>query len=247
MAILAILTYHSIDRTGSCLSTTPEMFHLQMEYLASRRYRTLTVSEAVSHLKLEQNSTQPAIALTFDDGCRSTVELALPVLSKYGFNASLFAVSGFCGANNAWDNAHRSIPRFPIMKAEEIRVLAHAGWEIGAHTVTHARLTSLAVEALERELCECRRFLQDCSGQPVNILAYPYGAHNARVLSRARTIYGAACTTELDFASSASDPLALPRIDAYYLRTPMLFRSLETRWMRGYLALRHGLRKACAK
>jgi peptidoglycan/xylan/chitin deacetylase (PgdA/CDA1 family) len=247
MVILPILTYHSIDRTGSCLSTTPELFNLQMEYLASRHYRTLTVTDAVSCLKQGQKSTQPTIALTFDDGYRSTLELALPVLRKHGFNASLFAVSGFCGIDNAWDHAQGPIPRFPIMRTEEIRELAHAGWEIGAHTVNHVRLTSLAVEALERELCECRHFLQDCTGKPVNILAYPYGAHNARVLSQARAVFDAACTTELDFASSASDPLALPRIDAYYLRTPAFFRSLEAPWMPGYLALRRGLRKVRAK
>jgi peptidoglycan/xylan/chitin deacetylase (PgdA/CDA1 family) len=247
MVILPILTYHSIDRTGSCLSTTPEVFDLQMKYLASRHYRTLTVTEAVSCLKHVQKSTRPIIALTFDDGYRSTLELALPVLRKHGFIASLFAVSGFCGAENAWDPAPGPIPRFPIMSAEEIRELTNAGWEIGAHTVNHVRLTSLADEALKRELCECRLSLQESTGEPVKILAYPYGAHDAGVRSQARVVFDAACTTELDFATSASDPLALPRIDAFYLRTPAFFRSLETRWMPTYLALRRRFRKVRAK
>jgi len=43
MGILPILTNHSIEWTGSCLSTAPEEFKLQVGYFASKHYQTLTV------------------------------------------------------------------------------------------------------------------------------------------------------------------------------------------------------------
>jgi len=238
MPILPILTYHSIDSSGSLLSTPPDLLARQMQHLAAKRFRTLTVSEAAALLQAEENSPEPRIALTFDDGCRSVLESALPILRRYGFRGTLFAVSGFCGSENAWDRGNGSIPRFQLLNVDEIRGLAAAGWEIGSHSATHARLTTLSDASLEQELQESRRFLQEACGTPVRCLAYPYGAHDARVRRLARAIFDAACTTELDYARGTSDPMALQRIDAYYLRVPDLFRGLESGWMSPYLRLR---------
>jgi peptidoglycan/xylan/chitin deacetylase (PgdA/CDA1 family) len=243
MATIPILTYHSIDSSGSCLSTNPELFAWQMQYLASRQYRTLTVTQAVSYLKHGEEISQPVIALTFDDGYRSVVDHALPILRHYGFMASLFVVSGRCGAENSWDPSQGRFPRLALANEEEIRGCVRAGWEIGAHSATHARLTTLGEEELERELRGCRQFLEECSGQPVRCLAYPYGIHDARIRDRTRTCFDSACTTELAFASRDSDPLALQRIDVYYLRSHGMFRALSSGWMPAYLALRRCLRK----
>jgi peptidoglycan/xylan/chitin deacetylase (PgdA/CDA1 family) len=247
MVTLPLLTYHSIDNTGSCLSTAPEVFSLQMQYLAGIGYRTLTVSEAVSYLKGECQFPHPAIALTFDDGYRSVFDIALPLLREHGFRATLFVVSGSCGGKNIWDGSQRAIPEFGMIKAEEIRELARAGWEIGAHSVSHARLTTLGDEELEREMQRCQLSLQDITRRRIRCLAYPYGAHDQRVRSRARAFFDAACGTELGFAGSASDPLALQRIDSYYLRPSWLFRSLQAAWMADYLTVRRWVRQVQGK
>jgi peptidoglycan/xylan/chitin deacetylase (PgdA/CDA1 family) len=243
MITLPILTYHSIDDSGSCLSTHPELFARQMDFLAQNRYQTLTISEANSYLKCGAGAYSRAIALTFDDGYQSVVEKALPVLGRHGFKASLFAVSSFSGRDNSWDQEQHGIPRFRLTTAGEIRGLAQAGWEIGAHSASHRRLTLLGNAELDSELRDCQLFLQDCSRTTVRCLAYPFGVYNPRVRSRASAFYDAACTTDLAYANSASDPYALQRIDAYYLRSPECFRGLASGWMSGYLGLRRWLRK----
>ncbi|MGA2261974.1 MAG: hypothetical protein ABSH28_11110 [Acidobacteriota bacterium] len=78
----------------------------------------------------------------------------------------------------------------------------------------------------------------------VRCLAYPYGAHDRHVRSRARALFESARGTEPAYARSSSDLFALPRVDMYYLRPAGLFRALETGRLAGYLLLRRWLRKA---
>ncbi len=244
MARLPIITYHAIDSARSCLSTTPELFEQQMRFLAIRRYRTLTVSEAFSCLNGSRALPNPAVALTFDDGYSSVFEQALPLLRKYGFVATAFVVSGCLGTAGQWDPRGRRIPNVDLMGPEEIRELAGAGWEIGSHSKTHARLTQLDDDALAREIDGSRISLQEITGRPVRCFAYPYGSQNARVRSRVSAAFDAACGTRLDYAHRTSDAYALERIDAYYLRSPGIFCALAAGWMPWYLGLRRWMRKA---
>ena len=47
--------------------------------------------------------------------------------------------------------------------------------EVGGHTVSHARLSSLSAEGARQEIAGCRARLQERLGLPVRHLAYPYG------------------------------------------------------------------------
>ena len=47
--------------------------------------------------------------------------------------------------------------------------------EVGAHTISHARLSALPLETARREIAGCRTRLQERLGLPVRHFAYPYG------------------------------------------------------------------------
>jgi peptidoglycan/xylan/chitin deacetylase (PgdA/CDA1 family) len=49
------------------------------------------------------------------------------------------------------------------------------GFEIGAHTMTHPRLTKLANSAAQREIVDSKLYLEDAVGRAVNSFCYPYG------------------------------------------------------------------------
>ena len=246
MTIQPIRTYHSIDSSGSLLSAPPELLERQMRHLAARGFQSLTVSEVAAFLKREKIGLERRIALTFDDGCRSVPEAAFPVLRRYGFRTTRFAVSDSCGSENSWDRGNWRIPRLSLLRGDELGKFAAAGWKTGSHKATHARLTKLDDDALEHELQESRRFLREACGTPVRCPACPCGARDARVRRRARAIFDAGCTTGLDHARGASDPMALQRVDPYYLRVPGLFRGIESGWMGSCLRLRRLLRKVHA-
>lgn len=67
------------------------------------------------------------------------------------------------------------------MSRSEILEWVAAGHEIGAHTMTHARLTNLAPAAARREIFESKKILEDLLGRPVRHFCYPYGSSNPLV------------------------------------------------------------------
>jgi peptidoglycan/xylan/chitin deacetylase (PgdA/CDA1 family) len=71
----------------------------------------------------------------------------------------------------------------PHLADWQIRALADAGHEIGAHTFSHPDLTTLSDSQLAWELSSVRAELQASSGQPVDFFAYPYGAYDNRVIA----------------------------------------------------------------
>jgi peptidoglycan/xylan/chitin deacetylase (PgdA/CDA1 family) len=88
-----------------------------------------------------------------------------------------------------------------------------AGWEIGAHTLTHPDLTTVGAVALRREVAGSRALLRLRLGAPVNAFCYPAGRSDARVRAAvAAAGFTTATTVEPGIASSRDDPFALPRI-----------------------------------
>ena len=60
------------------------------------------------------------------------------------------------------------------MTEGELRDLAAAGVELGAHTVTHPDMSLLDHEACLREMVESRKALEPLAGAAVTTFAYPF-------------------------------------------------------------------------
>lgn len=52
-----------------------------------------------------------AVCITFDDGYRSTHDLALPILKEFGLPAAVFITTGFVGDGNMWNDTIREAVR----------------------------------------------------------------------------------------------------------------------------------------
>lgn len=231
-----ILTYHSIDGSGSVISVSPEQFRRHMRILAEKRIRVVALSAL--------RETPGAVALTFDDGYRNFLDNAAPVLAEHGFPATVFVVSGHCGRDNGWPSQPAFVPRLPLMSWAELARIAAQGISIGAHSVTHPFLTQLPIEQVRAELRECRHAIETRLGVTADTLVYPYGDSDAHVRQAASEEFRLACGTRLDFLSPAADPFDLPRIDAYYVRDPRWFARLFSPTGRTYIALRRWVRAA---
>jgi peptidoglycan/xylan/chitin deacetylase (PgdA/CDA1 family) len=233
-----ILTYHSLDDSGSVISVSPAAFRAHMQALRDRGMAVLSLGRLLDAWEGRASLPPRAVVLTFDDAFRNFADAARPVLEPLGFTATLFAVAGRLGGTNEWPGQLARVPRLPLLTAAGLRELNAAGFEVGCHGLTHAALDGLSRAEADREVVGSQRALEDALGRPVDLLAYPYGRSGTAVRALAAAHYRAACGVEMGAARSGHDRHALPRIDVYYLRPPRLFATLGTPLGRGYLAAR---------
>ncbi|MGH7665493.1 MAG: polysaccharide deacetylase family protein [Gemmatimonadaceae bacterium] len=231
----AILTYHSLDDSGSPISLHPATFAEHVQWLASPRIRVVGLLEL-----LAADPDVDAIAITFDDGFRNFETHAAPLLRDAGLPATLFVVSNRVGDTNAWsESGDRGIPVLPLLGWGRLRRLTAAGVTIGAHGRTHRVLPGLDAATLEDEVVACADRIADELGEKPTSFAYPYGGVDEAVTAAvAKAGYGAACTTELRALARNEDPHLLPRLDAFYLRRPGQLERWGSRAFRGRLWIR---------
>lgn len=211
----AILTWHSIDASGSVISIDPATFRRQVSWIAGSGLRVVDVRTLV------RIAEGHAVALTFDDGFENFATHAWPVLRDHGLGATVFVATDHAGAWNAWDGGgHAGIPRLPLLRWDALGRLVEEGVVLGAHSASHRDLRRVSAVDLERETREPAERIAAETGQRPDVFAYPYGAKDERVIAAVRSYYAAACTTELRPVEGDADPHRLPRIDTWYLRRP---------------------------
>ena len=225
---IPILTYHSIDRSGSVLSVTPSDFREHMQLLVRNGFNGIRFDQLVDAMNGNAVLPPKAVVLTFDDAYANFHEHAMPALREAGYCATLFVVAGLVGKSNEWPGQGPSIPNMPLLDWPALREIAQAGIEIGSHTCTHPRLDQARTDQLEEEIAGSRCTLEDGVGVPVTTFAYPFGAHSPASVSLVRAHYRAACTTRMATARPSNDRHLLPRVDAYYLREPRRFARFGT-------------------
>ena len=210
----AILTYHSIDHSGSPISVDSASFRRHARWLASGRVRVVSLAELV---RLPADSE--AVAITFDDGFANFGDIAAPVLKDLALPATLFVVSDHVGGTNAWGGqAAPGIPTLRLLDWNRLGRLVEMGVELGGHTKTHPRLTELAPDRLEDELAGSAARIRSETGRVPKSVAYPYGVLDPVVVEAAGKVYQYGCTTDLRVLRHAESALKLPRLDMYYFR-----------------------------
>jgi len=235
--VLPILTYHSLDDSGSVISVSPSVFAEQMRALHQAGIHTLSLPAAAEALRSERVPVR-SVVLTFDDGFENFYEHAYPVLRRYGFTATNFLVTDYCGKDNSWPSQPAHVERRPLLRWAQVREMSEAGIAFGAHSRTHPDLTRLSSGAAEEEIAASKRAIEQFLDRPVESFAYPYGAHNETVKRLTAVHFPLACATTLDFARPGSDLLALERLDMYYFRDARTFRRLVSGNARTYVRLR---------
>ncbi len=228
----AILTYHSIDASGSPISVRPDVFEAHLRWLASGRVRVVSLDEIVT-LPPEAGD---AVALTFDDGFLS-VRDSLLSLAGAGLPATVFVVTRHVGGQNRWGNRTQpGIPDLPLLDWSDLETLAARGVSMAAHTRTHPWLTTVPPAARVDELGGAREDLAHRLGAVSAHVAYPYGDVDADVQTRTREFYAWGHTTRFDMLNAADEPLLLPRLDAYYFQAPGSLESWGTRRFTRHMA-----------
>jgi peptidoglycan/xylan/chitin deacetylase (PgdA/CDA1 family) len=120
---------------------------------------------------------------SWDDGVVDDVRLA-ELLRRHGARATFNLNPGLHqpGRSFGWRYGDKDVWR---LGRDEL-VDVYAGFEIANHSLTHPNLPELSPEALDWEIRESRRRLQDWFRQPVRGFCYPFGGFNPAVKAAIR-------------------------------------------------------------
>ena len=199
-----VLMYHSVieyDDDPYQVTVDPARFEQQMRWLERRGLRGVSMRELMA-----AGDRRRLVGLTFDDGYEDFLLSVLPALVRHGFTATVFVISGRMGGINVWDPAG---PEKQLMTADQVKLAADFGMEIGSHGTLHRPLSEVDDGDLLDEVAGSRHALRAVSGQDVGGFCYPYGALDARVRQVVRDSgYDYGCAI---WPSALSSRHALPR------------------------------------
>lgn len=180
---IKIFLYHRIVPNNHALAENPlcvseHDFRRQLELLDRWGFTSITFEDYRLFLEGRLDLPRKAIIITFDDGYEDTYALAFPLLKEFGMKAVVFVLGDRRITTNIWDSVGGELASSRLLDDKQILELHQSGFEIGAHTLTHARLPMLPKEKAWEEISRSRMFLETLLNGPVRTFAYPYGLVN---------------------------------------------------------------------
>ena len=171
-----IVAFHRVQETvdpDDGLTVSASLFERHCRFFREH-FRVVPLLEIVGKLERGEPFSRE-LAITFDDGYRDNFEQAAPMLEKLSLPATFFVVTQWMGTECIpwWDHARGA--RHPWMTWDQVRELHLRGFDVGAHTRTHADLGTVSGPQARDEIFGARRELESQLGARADLFAYPYG------------------------------------------------------------------------
>jgi peptidoglycan/xylan/chitin deacetylase (PgdA/CDA1 family) len=231
-----VLVYHAIGKPppgadSDDLFVEQGAFEEQLLYLAAHR-RVLSLGALIDG---DLEPGKPAVAITFDDGFRSALTAAAPLLERFGFPATAFVTTRWLDGSDGGDTAQTEAAggtTLELLTTADVQALGERGFEIGSHGHTHADLGRLSASIVEAELVASADRLESLLGKRPRYLAWPYGSSSSESEAVAKAVgFDAAFA----FNTPTTSRYSLSRVPVYRLDGRVLF-GLKTSGR--YIALR---------
>lgn len=195
-----------------------------MSYLRENDWQVIDLETFLEGLIAPETLPERAALLTFNDGYRSMLTVALPWLFQFGYPAVLFVPTDYIGGRNTFDAAE---PEEALCDWDDLRELERWDVSIQFHGASHRPFSGLTLTEQEEELHRSKATLEAGVGKRVEVFSYsfgddgmssyPYGDDGVSSQVRRkvggalqRTNYRAACLY-------GGDPIRLPADEPYRL------------------------------
>jgi len=215
-APLVVLFYHRVaDDAAGEETCSNRVFARQIRWLASR-FEMISLAEVQRRIRIGENAAC-AVHVTFDDGYSENCDRAIPLLIEMQIPCTYFVTTGNVLSGRPFDHDVARGRPFPPNTPEQLREMAAAGIQIGAHTETHADLGGPSDrQRLYREVVVAGRELSEAIGRPVRYFAFPFGQYmnlSSDAFRLAREAgYEAVCSAYGGYNFPGGDPFHIQRI-----------------------------------
>jgi peptidoglycan/xylan/chitin deacetylase (PgdA/CDA1 family) len=204
-----VLVYHAIGHVPRSAPewngfVRPDRFETQMRYLAEHR-RVVTLDELFD----SSRGGVRRVAITFDDGYRSALEHAVPLLGALGLPATFFVPTKWIGTWNGWNPDRER--RLELMSEDELVGLARRGFAVECHGHAHVDYGRVGEEEAREDVEASVERLAALLGRPPRYLAYPYGTATPAAAARAEEL-GLRAAFTLDRPEAVAGDFALRRV-----------------------------------
>jgi peptidoglycan/xylan/chitin deacetylase (PgdA/CDA1 family)/glycosyltransferase involved in cell wall biosynthesis len=246
---IPVLMYHKIPDAPLAskhqIYVTKEKFEQHLAYFKQRKLTPITFIDYLQFANGERllaDFPSRPIILTFDDGYTDNYTNLLPLMQQYGYRGVLYLLGDFDVRYNKWDaDFDPTEPRSEIMDATQKRAFVAAGWEIGAHTMSHPRLTTLPPPEAAAEIQRSKTALETALQTSIVSFAYPYGDLNEDVKEAVRAAgFAFGIATDTGGLHLEDDRMQVFRVNMFPNETPgSLFKKTAT-WYRKYYRWKRG-------
>ncbi len=170
-----VLFYHRVaDEHPNSWTISNEMFRKQVTWL-QERMEIVSLEEAQLRIASGQNDI-PTACITFDDGYADNCATAIPWLLEHKVPFTYFVTTQNVRTGTPFTHDEVAGHALPPNSIDQLREMAAAGVEIGAHTRTHADLGKLTSEDdLYEEIVGSKHDLEAMLDRPVRYFAFPFG------------------------------------------------------------------------
>ena len=196
-----ILMYHNVtpDGEGDMNISADELkAHFQM--LKDNGFRVVTLEDLKRYVTEGKDLPEKPVVITFDDGYYGNYEYAYPLLSEFGYPATIFSIGAFVGSDTYKDTGE---PIYDHIDENEMAEMVSSGLvTIGSHTYDmhqaekyegegcRSTMAPLAgesensyIEALSDDLEASRIQIAEATGSEPCMLSFPQGYYNEIVLA----------------------------------------------------------------
>jgi len=244
---IPILMYHKVPdnpiNTHHRIFVTRKNFEKHLRFFKFRGLTSITFKDYLAFAngdKPIENFPKKPFILTFDDGYKDNHSNMLPLTQKYGFRGVLFLLGDFSVSENFWDVGEDK-EAGQLMTYEQKKAFVDSGWEIGAHTLTHADLTKSGYEKSLYEIAMSKVNLEEKLHTKVVSFAYPFGFYDDKVKSwvkEAGLEFG--ISTDTGGTTIEEDRFAVFRVNMFPEEDILQLYKKTSTWYRGYYKKKRG-------
>lgn len=174
MPKLPVLMYHSVSANleeSQGLTIAVSKLEEQFAFLKENGYQSLHFKD-FQDIKGLADFPKKAVIITFDDVYVNQLELAYPLLKKYGLKACFYVPFKYVNGVDSWNTDEEK-----IMSVEQLQILDSEVVELGLHSFSHNKYDEMTLEDIQIDFDLCKKFIVENHLEVHNTLAYPFGKY----------------------------------------------------------------------